>query len=96
MRQLQHQGSAMKRWAGHDASRRVAKKFPTGHESLRRNESWTYFSRPTVSANSSKSDLRWPRRKLFDELDMMSVPLPGCLWWRGGCDEIVMLVSCLR
>lgn len=40
--------------------------------------------------------MRWPRRKLFDELDMMSVLLLGCLWSRGGCDESVMLVSCVR
>ena len=67
----------MKRGAGHDASSHVANKFPRGRESLRRKKSWTYFSRPTVSANSRRSDLRWPRRKLFDELDMMSVLLMG-------------------
>lgn len=70
---------AMKRWAGRDASSRIAKKSRRRRESLRRDRFWTYFSRPTVPANSSRSDLRWPRRKLFEELDMMSVPLAGFL-----------------
>lgn len=81
-----------------DASWRIAKKCRKRRESLKRDGSWTYFCRPTVSANSSRSDLRWPRRKLFDELDMMSVPLVGLfvLWSRGRCDEVAMLVSCVR
>lgn len=32
----------------------------------------TYCLRPTVSANPRRSDLRWPRRKLFEELDIVA------------------------
>lgn len=96
MRQLHKLGQAVRQWAGRDARFRVAKGFPRGRESLTRDKPWTYFCRPTVSANSRRSDLRWPRRKLFDELDMMSVPLAWRLRSSRGCDEVAMLVSCVR
>lgn len=46
----------------------------------------THFLKPTASASSRRSDLRWPRRKLLVELDMIDV---RCCWW--GMRSIAMV-----
>lgn len=62
---------------GGDGGMRLVELHDMGRNGKTEKRYKTYLVKPTVSANSRRSDLRWPRRKLFVELDMTSVCLDG-------------------